>query len=143
MKTDKYDITFSNLVRVSADWTCEICGKQSPPGTDNGLMDCSHDRSRRHPWTRYDPRNAICSCRGCHMKTTEDHDFHVESFNRIKTEDARLLMRERSNDLRKLTKKMKDSIRMFYLKEEFPRIHQMRMDGVQGKIVIRIPKELQ
>ena len=35
-------------------------------------MDCAHIFSRRHAGTRHDPNNAVCLCRGCHMRFTSE-----------------------------------------------------------------------
>lgn len=142
MKLDKYDRRFSLIVRESADWTCEICYIQSRPESMlNKKMECSHDRGRRHVLTRYDPRNAICSCSSCHRKTTEDHDYHVEQFTRIKGGETRRIMRELSQPGGKLKKWEKEEIYQHY-KKELERIKQLRMDGVIGKIEIEVPKIL-
>ena len=105
------------------------------------MMDCSHDRSRRHALTRWHPDNVICSCRSCHMKSTEDHDFHVESFRRIKGQEVRDAMRDLSNLSKKLTKNEKEWIYQHYKKEE-KRIKELRADGFNGKIIIDVPRDL-
>lgn len=142
MKIDKYDRTVSDVIREAADWACEICFIQSRPESMTfKKMECSHDRSRRHVLTRYDPRNLICSCSGCHRKTTEDHYYHEKEFTRIKGGEVRQLMREMSLPGGRLKSWERDEIRKHY-QEELKRIKEMRMNGVQGKIELEIPEVL-
>ena len=135
MKIDKYDKIFSQVVREAADWECEICHRS------NIRMECSHDRSRRYVLTRYDPRNAICSCSGCHRRTTESADDHVESFRRIKGSEVRQLMRELSNSRGRLKKFEREAIHKHY-KRELGRIKALRMNGKVGKIEVEVPEVL-
>ena len=142
MKRDKYDITFSDLIREAADWCCAICGRQSrPEDMATWRMECSHDRSRRYVLTRYDHRNAICSCSGCHRKTTEDHDYHVEAFRQIKGQEDRTIMRELSMSMGRLKKWEKDDIRKHW-QAEMLRIKNLRLNGITGKIELNIPETL-
>ena len=76
IKRNKLDEIFSNVVREAYNWTCQCCGKESIKGV-NGMMDAAHNFSRRHKFTRYDPRNVVCLCRSCHMRMTADPDEHV------------------------------------------------------------------
>ena len=54
----KADILFSLLIRSRG--SCEMCGK-----TQN--LQCAHVYSRSNLHLRYDPKNALCLCSGCHM----------------------------------------------------------------------------
>ena len=142
MKRTKEDKIVSDLIREANDWVCEICGKQSrPEHLSTWRMECSHDRSRRHALTRYHPDNLICSCSGCHRKTTEDHYYHEKEFTRIKGGEVRQIMREMSHIGGRLKKADKELVYQHY-KREFERIKQLRMDGVCGKIELEIPEIL-
>ena len=75
------------------------------------------------------------------MKSTEDHDFHVESFRRIKGQEVRDAMRDLSNLSKKLTKNEKEWIFQHYKKEE-KRIKELRADGFEGQIIVDVPRDL-
>lgn len=140
MKRDKYDATFSDVVRLSAGYICEICGIESDPESmSNVRMECSHDISRRFVITRYDTRNAICSCSGCHRKTTDDPHFHSEAFIRIKGKDVVENNRIKAHSGERLKKFQKEDIREHY-KLEQKRIHELRADGMTGPIELTVPE---
>ena len=70
LRRDKLDITFSLYIRTRDGFRCRFCKRTGVQ------MDCAHIFSRRHAGTRHDPENAICLCRGCHMRfTTEPMEF--------------------------------------------------------------------
>ena len=56
-KSDKNDILFSEIVRMPGK--CVRCGKTSS-------LTCAHIMKRRYYSTRFEFRNAICLCLGCH-----------------------------------------------------------------------------
>ena len=56
----KLDKMFSEIVRKGGE--CERCGK-----TDKTKLQCAHIYSRRHKNIRWDFKNALCLCAGCHM----------------------------------------------------------------------------
>lgn len=135
MKRDKYDKITSETVCMAADYTCEICGIQ------DGTHQCMHDISRRYVITRYDPRNLICGCARCHFATGDDPYLHAESFKRIKGVEENQLNRQRSHSGQRLKKSEKDEIHQHF-KEEKERIKALRMNGVTGKIPLRVPEVL-
>lgn len=59
------DGAFSLLIRTRDDWTCRACGSVRGP-------QCAHLVSRRYRATRWDSRNAVCLCSGCHVRYTFD-----------------------------------------------------------------------
>ena len=59
------DRVFSLLIRTRDDWTCKACGSIKNP-------QCAHIVSRRYRATRWDSRNAVCLCAGCHVRFTFD-----------------------------------------------------------------------
>ncbi len=136
MKIDKYDRTTSEVVRASADFTCEICGIQ------NDTMQTMHDISRTYVITRYDSRNLICGCAACHFATTKDPYLHAESFKRIKGVEENQLNRQRAHSGDRLKPFEKDEIRAHW-KAELKRIKEMRLNGVMGKIELEVPEILQ
>lgn len=143
MKRDKYDSIFSNVIREAANWTCELCGIQKEPTNMGGHsgMECSHDISRRFVITRYDPRNAICSCSQCHYKTTNNPHEHHRAFVSAKGAEEVKLNEERAHSGLRLKKWEKDDIYSHY-KEELKRIKKERMNGNLAKLEIEIPEAL-
>ena len=73
MKRDSLDALFSTYIRARAKQTCERCGKTYPPKS-RGLH-CAHVFSRGKQCVRFEPINAVCLCRGCHVY----FDQHKES----------------------------------------------------------------
>ena len=65
MKRNKLDQLFSRYIRERDRWTCRVCGKQYPKGSQG--LHCSHIFSRRHSAIRYDERNAVAKCFSCHQ----------------------------------------------------------------------------
>ena len=65
MKRDKTDALFSQYIRRRDNWTCCVCGKSYPAGSQG--LHCSHIFSRRHNAIRYDERNAVAKCFACHQ----------------------------------------------------------------------------
>lgn len=106
------------------------------------MMDGAHNRSRRHNWTRYDPRNIACLCRSCHMKTTEDPQAHVVFFREYFGDDIYELMLQRSYKAWKVPKNFKKDIKTFY-DAEYARIMKMRDDGIVNKIRVQVPEILE
>ena len=78
IKRDKYDATFSDLIRIRNNWTCEMCDKEYPDSSTRGGLHCSHYYGRRHQATRYHPDNGFCLCFGCHNKVGEDPKLHTD-----------------------------------------------------------------
>ena len=142
MRRDKFDATFSDVIRSAADWECEICHiKSEPESMSQVRMECSHDISRRFVITRYDSRNAICSCSACHRKTTDDPHIHHDMMIRIKGSEEVQLNRERAHSGDRLKPAEKDDIRKHW-QNEMVRIKDLRMEGKQGKIELYIPEIL-
>ena len=61
---ERCDRLFSLRIRLRG--SCEICGKRPPEVT----LQCAHIFSRRYMGTRWDFRNALCLCAGCHFYYT-------------------------------------------------------------------------
>lgn len=98
------DKTFSLYIRTRDNFTCQHCGKSG------GLMDCAHIYSRRHVGTRWDPLNAVCLCRGCHMRfTVEIHDW-VAWVNTIRTSAELQLIQARARTVTKFTAKDREAL---------------------------------
>lgn len=73
MKRDALDALFSKYIRLRAKSTCERCGKTYP--SNSRALHCAHIFSRGKLSVRYDPRNALALCYGCHRHA----DQHKET----------------------------------------------------------------
>lgn len=58
---NKADKLFSQSVRARG--VCQRCGR-TPPAV---VLHCSHVMSRKYTAIRWDERNALCMCQGCHF----------------------------------------------------------------------------
>ena len=65
IKRNQADTHFSYCVRARADWHCQRCEKDYTDLNRQGLQ-CSHFIGRGNWAIRYDPKNAISLCAGCH-----------------------------------------------------------------------------
>ena len=133
IKRDKYDVIFSDLVRIRANWTCEMCSKEYPDPSTRGGLHCSHFYGRRHQATRYHPDNAFSLCFGCHRKVEEDPPLHKEWAQNQLGEGRYNLLAERKNSIKKWLKGEKDDMQKFY-KEQFKKIKECRDNGECGRI---------
>ena len=140
MKRDKYDITFSDLVRLRANYTCEECGNYFPEGERGGL-DCSHFVGRARLSGRYHPDNASAACRGCHQKLSSNP---IAFADRIKEflGDRFDFMKIATNQVIKLDRAEKDAIRKHHL-SEITRLTEMRRQGHMGRIEVTTPPVLE
>lgn len=89
----KCDVEFSKYIRSYGE--CEKCG------TDKNLQ-CAHIISRRHYSTRWDPENALCLCKRCHIywMHKEPHEF-VQWFDDKFGGDLYNQLKERANKVKK------------------------------------------
>ncbi len=124
MKRTKFDILFSNSIRMRDNWTCTRCGTFYPEGKRQGL-DCSHIFSRRHTATRWEPLNAVSHCRGCH-EFLGGNPVLFEQWARKRLGNYTLdMLTEKHNRIIKLTKT--DKIKMYeFMKSEFSRMQAIR-----------------
>ena len=61
----KADDLFRDAIRERDGWACRNCGSPVHP-------QCAHIVSRRYGAVRWCMDNAVCLCKGCHMKFTCD-----------------------------------------------------------------------
>ena len=68
IKRDKADAVFSTYIRTRDNWQCQRCHTYYPESTTGGrqALHCSHYFTRGRESTRFDPRNCIALCYGCH-----------------------------------------------------------------------------
>lgn len=128
IKRDKYDKVFSDLVRIRANWTCEMCGRHYPDSSTRSGLHCSHHFGRRHQSVRYDPDNAASLCFACHNKVAEDPDLHRRFFIERLGEGGYQLLIERKNFIKKWLKGEKDEMNAFY-KKQLKDMENRRKDG--------------
>lgn len=96
IRTTYLDRAFSLYIRAR-DKCCQHCGRS------DGLLDCAHIRSRRHVGTRWDELNALCLCRGCHMKFTVEPLDWAEWVKTVRTPEQLALIEMRSRTVTKFT----------------------------------------
>jgi hypothetical protein len=65
--TNKLDKAWSQVVKQRAGNKCEVCGKVQS-------LNSHHYISRSNRMLRWDPRNGVCVCAGCHLFKNES--FH-------------------------------------------------------------------
>ena len=136
IKRTPADKAFSDCVRSAAEWTCERCHKYYPEGNRMGLH-CSHYHGRGKWGIRFCVENAESLCYGCHSYLGSQPNLHSDHKLELLGQGAIDILREKSNDtsLGRLAKREVKFIAKHY-REEFKRIHQLRLDGVTGKIEI-------
>jgi len=65
IRLTKLDAEFSRAIRKRDKWRCRRCGTQYAEGS-RGLH-CAHIVGRRNRELRWDERNAVSLCMGCHL----------------------------------------------------------------------------
>jgi hypothetical protein len=133
IKRDATDKAFSAAIRESADYLCQRCGccfRHNP-----GAFDCSHIKSRQYKSTRYYRLNALALCRSCHSVMAKSPIDHIELVKRVHGEEGYQTLLDFSNSRTRLSKADALWIRKHW-KAEHERCRMMRMQGVQGQIVL-------
>ena len=64
IKISKIDQMFSLFIRTRAHWHCVRCGVKHPPPTS--ALHTAHFIGRGNKATRFDPKNCVALCYGCH-----------------------------------------------------------------------------
>ena len=136
IKRTPADKAFSDCIRSAAEWTCERCHTYYPEGGRMGLH-CSHYHGRGKWGIRFCVDNAESLCYGCHQYLGANPNLHTDHKVGMLGHGAIDILREKSNDtsLGRMAKREVKFIAKYY-REEFKRIHQLRLDGVIGKIEI-------
>jgi len=137
IRRDKYDATFSDLIRERADWTCERCGLVDPDGQARGKsrrVENSHFNPRRHQSTRFCGENCDCLCKKCHQHFTEDNTGEYAEWKRGKLGDERYeALLQKGRQVKKRTKAEKEEMLEHYL-ACFGYIRKRREKGQIGYI---------
>jgi len=136
IKRTPADKAFSDCIRSAAEWSCERCHTFYPEGGRMGLH-CSHYHGRGKWGIRFCVENAESLCYGCHQYLGAHPYLHTDHKMNIHGQAAMDILREKANDtsLGRMAKREVKFIAKHY-REEFKRIHQLRLDGVIGKIEI-------
>ena len=133
IKRTPVDAAFSDCVRERANWTCEMCGKAYPEGTNRAGLHCSHHFGRRHKSVRWEPLNAAALCFTCHNTVAEDPPLHVGWFeSNIGKSNYGLLEELKQRIVRKSDLDMKAMAKHF--REELKRMRALRAQGDDGRI---------
>ena len=92
------DKKFSDWLRESRDYTCEMCSKYEAPPTQR--IQNSHYIGRAHKATRYDPNNCDVLCASCHHKMEDLKQYDYREWKIAKMGEEKhnqLLIKARSS----------------------------------------------
>jgi len=131
VKRDKHDKVMSDLIRCRADWKCERCNCEYPPGRRGGL-ECSHFYGRSKQSTRHYPDNLSSFCTGCHMHLGKVARDKYEMFIRMELGPDRFdALVQRANTVYKITKAEKEE-RYQHYRAQFKYMERRRKEGAIG-----------
>jgi hypothetical protein len=116
VKIKPADTWFSKCVRHAANWTCAKCGKQYTEENARGL-DCSHTFSRRFKATRWASENCVPLCMGCHLWYHQQPTESGMWMRELMGEKAYDLLKEKKEQIVKVTKAEEKEIAAHYRKE--------------------------
>jgi hypothetical protein len=136
IKRTPADKAFSDCIRSAAEWTCERCETYYPEGRRMGLH-CSHYHGRGKWGVRFNVNNAEALCYGCHQYLGANPNLHTDHKLESIGQGAIDILQEKANDtsLGRAARRDAKDIAKHY-REEFKRIHQLRLDGSVGKLTI-------
>lgn len=87
----KADDLFRDAVRERDGWACRNC-------ESTRLPQCAHIVSRRYNAIRWNLGNAVCLCKSCHMKFTQDplgwEDWVNERFGEARLRNLKFMARQ-------------------------------------------------
>jgi hypothetical protein len=112
---NKADKLFSLLIRKRG--TCEMCGQ------DKKDLQCAHVITRSTIHLRYDTRNSLCLCSGCHLRWHHSPLWAITWYKSVYPENAKYLLKqknviERNFDYQEVIDKLKKTIHEVELNEE-------------------------
>jgi hypothetical protein len=100
----KADALLSKQVRARG--ACEMCGKET------NTLQCAHVITRANLHLRYDMKNVLCLCAGCHLLWHREPLWAIGWFKGVYPERAKYLLKERYNivkpDYEEIIKKLND-----------------------------------
>jgi len=111
------DVLFSRVVRLKADYICEVCGQKK------SVLHCSHFIGRRYRNTRWLEDNACCVCYSCHNYLDEHPRIHSEFFKKRigsdRIEQLEILAHSGVKvDLDEIKEQLQGKLRIYSMKEE-------------------------
>lgn len=74
IKISALDKKFSFYIRSRDEWKCQRCFKQYVHPTSG--LHCSHFYGRARKSTRFDEKNCMSICHGCHSHLTANPELH-------------------------------------------------------------------
>lgn len=100
-------------------------------------LHCSHYHGRGKWGTRFTVDNAEALCYGCHQHLGSQPELHHAHMLGKIGPGAMDILREKVNDtsLGRIARREVKEIAAFY-REEYKRLHQMRMDGHEEKLTV-------
>jgi len=111
----KIDKLYSEIIRSKG--YCERCGKSGP-------LNAHHVIGRRNLATRWDLRNGICLCVGCHKfnknSAHEDPVHFIEWFKTYRPDDYKYLLKKK-NEINLYT--------IYELEEIYEKLREVKDDG--------------
>ena len=78
IKISKLDSAFSNYIRTRDNWQCQRCFTHYASPTS--ALHCSHFWGRARKSTRFDSKNCIALCHGCHSFFTANPELHRQFY---------------------------------------------------------------
>lgn len=116
LRRTKADALFSDYIRIRDRWTCQRCFKKYEPPTQ--ALHAAHCFSRSNRSTRFEPRNAISLCYGCHSFIDRNAEEKIAFFKKKLGEKRYELLRIKS----KLPEKIYESAVCIWLKQEIEKL---------------------
>lgn len=138
IRISKQDRIFSKLIRERAGWKCERCGTQYE--AHSAGLHASHIFSRRYAAIRWEPRNCVAHCFGCHQWYGGNPVLGGEWAKEHLGEEIIDDLRRRIIKPMKLTKADKEDI-YAHLKVEYDAMLSKRASGKVGRIEFQSPYE--
>jgi len=128
IKRDAADKWFSECVRLQANNTCQHTFKT------NVTLDCCHIIGRRNKAVRWSMDNAICMSRSSHRYFTENPLEFAMFCKELLGEGHLDLLREKSNQIYKTTKRIRQEIAKHY-REQHRKLSDAILDNGDYTIV--------
>lgn len=133
IKRDKYDVTFSQLIRERADFHCERCGKSYRESTQG--LHCSHFYTRGNKAVRWCTLNAAAHCHGCHQYLGSNPMEFTAWVRGYLGDELFETLNERRQAIVRWKPWMKDEMLAHY-KSELVRLQALRKAGHSGYIEV-------
>jgi hypothetical protein len=128
-KNSNYDLDriYSNCIRESYNWTCQVCGYQG----QGAEISCAHFIGRRANVVRFYPDNtlAICEVNGCHKKIDSDPAFKVQIWLKVIGQLRLDELRDRFNHMQVSYRSLDKKEMRAHYRRELKKIQKKRAEG--------------